>query len=121
MNGLTGFHMLAFMPLAFRSTSHISIPKKLIYYCLPKPDHDYDDDEALAQLPSTQREDVETGMRSSIFQQPKKRGVWAAIDAIWKEKNKHESALRLAKFLGIMQDFFKEFQKVLPGKKKKKY
>lgn len=30
---LTGFHMLALMPSAFRSTSDMSIRKKLIYYC----------------------------------------------------------------------------------------
>ncbi|KAJ0081614.1 hypothetical protein Patl1_09847 [Pistacia atlantica] len=119
MNGLTGFHMLALMPSAFRSKSHMSILKKLIYYCLP---NDYDADKALAELPSSQREDVETGMRNNIpvytIEQPKKRGAisrmyfticsclkeWAAIDAIWKEKNKHESALRLAKFLA-KQDF----------------
>ncbi|KAJ0017127.1 hypothetical protein Pint_09740 [Pistacia integerrima] len=40
--------------------------------------NDYDADEALAELPSSQREDVETGMRNNIpvytIEQPKKRG-----------------------------------------------
>ncbi|KAJ0018903.1 hypothetical protein Pint_09566 [Pistacia integerrima] len=91
MNGLTGFHMLALMPSAFGS--------------LP---NDYDADEALAKLPSSQREDVETGMRNNVpvytIEQPKKRAGWAAIDTFWKEKNKHESALGLAKLLA-KQDF----------------
>ncbi|KAE7995347.1 hypothetical protein FH972_000156 [Carpinus fangiana] len=114
INGMTGLHLLAKMPSAFRSSCDMGKVKRLLYHF---------------QQTSSQTEDLERGGQdtSSPRQSNKHppaisrkyydmwRGLakeWPAIDEIWKAKRKHESAIELTKLLVKMDTTWTDSLKV---------
>ncbi|KAM3701375.1 hypothetical protein ACJW30_05G166900 [Castanea mollissima] len=97
-NNLTCLHLLAKMPSAFRSSSHIGILKKILCYWLPSQMEDKDSND-----------DVDNGCDHKTFSQNISntyRALWRniaevskVIKELWKMKIKHALASRLTDLL----------------------